>query len=101
MVICQCLKNLILKFTVDTLTRSTQILTVKKNHFCFFKLVSIIMGDFNLDENHKNNTQYSHHRYYDLLNDRFIDLNMIQLVNFNTWSRLVGNTLKESRLDHF
>ena len=50
----------------------------------------IIMGDFNLDENQKNNTQYSHQRYYDLL----------QLIKFNTWSRLVGNTLKESCLDH-
>ena len=62
--------------------------------------VSIIMGDFNLDEKQKNNTQYSHHRYYDLLQEKFNELNMIQLIKFNTWSRLVGNTLKESCLDH-
>ena len=67
--------------------------------------VSIIMGDFNLDEKQKNNTQYSHHRYYDLLQEKFNELNMIQLIKFNTWSRLVGNgavgnILKESCLDH-
>ena len=62
--------------------------------------ISIIMGDFNLDENQRNNSQYSHHRYYNLLQDRFSELNMIQLIKFNTWSRLVGNTLKESCLDH-
>ena len=53
---------------------------------------SIIIGDFNLDENQKNNSQYTHHRYFDLLQSRFNDLNLIQLVKFNTWSRLVGNT---------
>ena len=47
----------------------------------------------------------THHRYFDLLQDKFNELNMIQLIKFNTWSRLVGNgavgnILKESCLDH-
>ena len=58
------------------------------------------MGDFNLDDNQKNNTQYSHSRYFDLLQDKFNELNMVQLIKFNTWSRLVGNNWKESCLDH-
>ena len=62
--------------------------------------VSITMGDFNLDENKKNNTNYSHSRYFDLLQDKFNELSMIQLIKFNTWSRLVGNTWKELCLDH-
>ena len=46
----------------------------------------------NLNENQKNNSQYSHHRYYDLLQSKFNDINLIQIVKFNTWSRLVENT---------
>ena len=63
-------------------------------------ITSIVMGDFNLNENQKNNSQYSHHRYYDLLQSKFNDINLIQIVKFNTWSRLVENTWKESCLDH-
>ena len=61
---------------------------------------SIILGDFNLDENKKNCSQYSHSRYYDLLQNNFNELNLIQLIKFNTWSRLVGTDWKESCLDH-
>ena len=60
----------------------------------------IIVGDFNLDENHKNDTNYSRHRYYNLLQNRFNELRLIQLIKFNTWSRLVNGTLKELCLDH-
>ena len=48
----------------------------------------------------KNCNQYSHHRYYDLLQSKFNELNLIQLIKFNTWSRLVGTVWKESCLDH-
>ena len=60
----------------------------------------VAIGTFNLDENQKINTQYSYHRYYDLLQNRFNELNLIQLIKFNTWGRLVGNVWKESCLDH-
>ena len=49
----------------------------------------IILGDFNLDENQKNNSKYSHNRYFNLLQDKFNELNLIQLIKFNTWSRLI------------
>ena len=63
-------------------------------------VTSVVLGDFNMDENQRNNAHYSLHRYYDLLQSRFNDLNLIQLIKFNTWSRLVDNIWKESCLDH-
>ena len=62
--------------------------------------VSITMGDFNLDENKKNNTNYSHSRYFDLLQDKFNELSMIQLIKFNTWSKIIRGVFKNSILDH-
>ena len=37
----------------------------------------IVIGDFNLDDNQKNNSQYSHCRYNDLLQSTFNDINLL------------------------
>ena len=60
----------------------------------------IIMGDFNLDENQKNEDNYRNHHLYEILNESFDTLNLLQLINFPTWSRLINNSLKSSILDH-
>ena len=60
----------------------------------------VIMGDFNLDDKHKNDNNYRNHEMFELLNESFDALEMIQLITFPTWSRLVNNSLKISILDH-
>ena len=60
----------------------------------------VIMGDFNLDEKRKNEDNYRNHRMFELLNDTFDELELIQLVKFPTWSRFINNSLKTSILDH-
>ena len=50
-----------------------------------------LIGDFNLDYNQKSNPNYSHARYFNLLNDLLLEKQLIQLVKFNTWERLVQN----------
>ena len=60
----------------------------------------IILGDFNLDYSFKNDVNY---RYSNMFNDfeSFIDNNnLIQMVEFPTWSRIINNVLRESILDH-
>ena len=37
---------------------------------------------------------------FELQNTFFENLNLIQLIHFPTWKRIVNNTLKESTLDH-
>ena len=60
----------------------------------------LIMGDFNLDYNKIFKTDYPHKLLFEKLNDTFENLNLIQLVKFPTWSRLINGTLKTSLLDH-
>ena len=60
----------------------------------------IILGDFNLDESKKFNVDYVHRNLFQDLNETLADFDLLQIVNFNTWSRLVNGTLKSSILDH-
>ena len=60
----------------------------------------VILGDFNLNENMKFSNEYSHKSYYDELNDKFDPLGLIQLVEFETWRRLVNGQWRTSILDH-
>ena len=60
----------------------------------------ILLGDFNLDEKLKFNPEYSHAAYYNELNSTINSYGLVQLVTFNTWERIVNNTLKQSILDH-
>ena len=59
-----------------------------------------IMGDFNLDPKMNHRMDYSRKVPLKLLNDFALENYLIQMVNFNTWSRNVNGIRKESLLDH-
>ena len=61
---------------------------------------SVLIGDLNLDYNKKFNVNYQRKNYFELFDELLGTLNLIQLVNFETWSRMVGLVLRSSNLDH-
>ena len=61
---------------------------------------TILLGDFNLDHSKKYDIGYSHKHYFNILNDAFSQHSLHQLVDFNTWSRVINNNLTSSILDH-
>jgi hypothetical protein len=61
---------------------------------------TILMGDFNLDAEMQYRIDYPHNRLYNMLNDIIEQFNLIQLVDFPTWSRTINNIYKQSTLDH-
>ena len=61
---------------------------------------TIIIGDFNLDFNKKNDVNYSHKHYFDALETIIEKFNLAQIVNFDTWSRIVMNQKRSSLIDH-
>ena len=61
---------------------------------------TIILGDFNLDQNKIYNPNYSHKLYFEALNTAFEPHNLIQIVDFDTWSRIINNETKSSLIDH-
>ena len=65
-----------------------------------FNSATIFLGDFNLDYRKKHDVNYSNASLFAIFDEGFDDLNLLQLVNFCTWSRLVGNTARSSILDH-
>ena len=58
------------------------------------------MEDFNLEESKRFNNDYSHEAYYELLDQEFEQMGLIQQVNFTTWSRMVNGEWRESVIDH-
>ena len=50
----------------------------------------IIIGHFNLNEERKYDHEYSHKAYYELLIEAFDPLELIQVNDFNTWTRNVN-----------
>ena len=60
----------------------------------------IVMGDFNLDDGPDLRPDYSNKIMLDSLKLFANELNLIQVVDFNTWSRTINGTKKESLLDH-
>ena len=61
---------------------------------------SVILGDFNLDYNKKHDVNYCQHHLFELFDDRMDQFSLIQLVKHDTWSQMVGTTLRSSLLDH-
>ena len=61
---------------------------------------TIILGDFNLDYFKKHSVNYTSSRMFEDFEEKLSDLDLIQLVRCNTWSRIVNNIFRESLLDH-
>ena len=59
-----------------------------------------MLGDFNLNFARKNDVNYLHVKYFDDFDDVLYDKNLIRLMEFPTWSRIVNNVLIESIIDH-
>ena len=61
---------------------------------------TIIVGDFNLDYPQRENVDYRYANMFTDFDEKFLDINLVQMIDFSTWSRIVNNVLKESTLDH-
>ena len=61
---------------------------------------TIVVGDFNLDFAKRHDDNYARKNLFDDFESKLGDCNLVQIVNFPTWSRLVGINLKSSTLDH-
>ena len=61
---------------------------------------TIVLGDFNLDFKKKYQHDYAHHVLFQDFEEHLSEKNLIQLVNFPTWNRIVGLIHKSSILDH-
>ena len=61
---------------------------------------TIIIGDFNLDQSRSFDLSYSHKKYFEIMRATFQPINLIQLVNFPTWSRTINNSVCSSTIDH-
>ena len=60
----------------------------------------MVLGDFNLDYEKVYDDNYAHKLLFEDFEITLSMCNLVQIVNFVTWSRLVGVTLKSSTLDH-
>ena len=59
----------------------------------------IVIGDFNLDYFKAFNVNYGYKCLFDDFDDVLANFELVQLVNFVTWSRMVGTSLRSSVLD--
>ena len=59
-----------------------------------------IMGDFNLDAKMEFRSDYHHRIPLSSLTNFALEANLTQVVNFNTWSRIIKDKKKESLIDH-
>ena len=59
-----------------------------------------VMGDFNLDGKMELRNNYLYKGPYNLLTNFTTRNNLVQLVNFATWTRTINDVRKESTLDH-
>ena len=79
---------------------SNQIRIINKASLTRLNYKMILTGDFNLDDLKKYSLEYSNSNLFTVLNDSLDRLNLIQLVNFPTWERMIRGTIKNSILDH-
>jgi endonuclease/exonuclease/phosphatase family metal-dependent hydrolase len=61
---------------------------------------TILLGDFNLDWSKKGLINYPFKKYFDYMGDELAELNLVQMVNFSTWSRIINGVKRMSILDH-
>ena len=50
----------------------------------------IIVSDFNLDYEKVHNDNYAHKNLFNDFEEEMLEFNLVQLVRFPTWSRIVG-----------
>ena len=72
-------------------------LKIIKNAFDFY---TVVIGNFNLDYNRRFDVTYGNSNLFGEFDLHLEMLNPIQIVNFDTWYRIVNNCLKSSCLDH-
>ena len=60
----------------------------------------LIGGDFNLDDSKRYAPDYRYKHLFEFQNQQNETLNLIQIIDFPTWRRIVDNVQKESILDH-
>ena len=60
----------------------------------------LIMGDFNLDAGMEARHDYGYKVPLELLSDFALENNLLQVVTFNTWKRIINGVNKQSCLDH-
>ena len=60
----------------------------------------MVLGDFNLDENKRDDNSYHLARLYSKWKTFEDDQQLVQLVNFNTWCRQIQGQIQQSCLDH-
>ena len=75
-------------------TRQLEILKMALTHNCY------ILGDFNLDARMEGRMDYHHRVPLSNLVNFAAEKNLIQMVEFETWSRVINGVKKESTLDH-
>ena len=61
---------------------------------------TVLLGDFNLDYGRIYDDNYAHKNLFADFDEILSDYNLIQMVNFVTWSRMIGPNLRSSVLDH-
>ena len=62
---------------------------------------TVLLGDLNLDWFKKELRQYAFRAYFDDFERVLSGTDLVQMVNFPTWSRTINGVVKESLLDHF
>ena len=61
---------------------------------------TLLIGDFNLNYEKVHDDNYAYKNMFVDFEEALGEFNMIQLVKFPTWSRIVGDSFRESILDH-
>ena len=60
----------------------------------------IVIGDFNLDYSKIFDVNYGYKSLFEDFDVALSNFELVQVVNFVTWSRMVGTSLRSSILDH-
>ena len=72
-------------------------LNIIKNAMCEGCL---LIGDFNLDYSKVFDDNYPHNNLFADFDETLSEFNLIQIVDFVTWSRMIGSSRRTSILDH-
>ena len=62
--------------------------------------ICILASDFNLDDRERFSLENRYKAIFELQNEVFNTLQLIQLIDFISWHKVINNVLKTSILDH-